>query len=83
MKITLKTGGLLKRYLPDSAEGNTGDIEVPDGLSILGVLEHLGAPTDGNYLIIINGDAVPPSTRGDMVVNDGDSMSLMPPLKGG
>jgi len=83
MKITLKTGGLLKRYLPDGVEGNTGDIELPDGLSVLGVLEHLGAPADGNYLIVVNGNAVSPSTRGNVTVNDGDVMSLMPPLKGG
>ena len=43
MKLTLKTGGLLKRYLPEGAEGNTAEIDVPDGLSITGVLEHLGA----------------------------------------
>ena len=83
MRITLKTGGLLKRYLPGSVAGSTGDIEVPDGLSILGLLEQLGAPVDGNYLIIINGDAVPPSTRGNAIVHDGDTVSLMPPLKGG
>lgn len=83
MKLTLKTGGLLKRYLPEGAEGNTAEIDVPDGLSITGVLEHLGAPADGNYLIVVNGDAVPPSTRGDVILNDGDAISLMPPLKGG
>ncbi len=83
MRITLKTGGLFKRYLPDGVDGNTGDIEMPEGLSILGALEHLGAPTDGNYLIVINGHAVPPSTRGEVILNDGDTMSLMPPLKGG
>ncbi len=83
MRISLKTGGLLKRYLPESAEGNAAEIDVPDGLSILGVLEHLGAPADGNYLIIVNNSAVPPSTRGDVILNDGDAMSLMPPLKGG
>lgn len=83
MRITLKTGGLLKRYLPDGVEGNTGDVEMPDGLSILDALDHLGAPVDGNYLIVVNGQAVPPSTRGDVILNDGDAMSLMPPLKGG
>ncbi len=83
MHITLKTGGLLKRYLPEGTDGNTAEIDVPDGLSILGALEHLGAPTDGNYLIIVNNSAVPPSTRGDVTLSDGDSMSLMPPLKGG
>lgn len=83
MRVSLKTSGLLKKYLPGGTEGNTAEIEVPDGATINGFLGHIGAPIDGNYLIIINGESVPPSTRGDVILNDGDSMSLMPPLKGG
>jgi len=83
MRISLKTSGLLKRYLPQGTEGNTAEMEMPEGLSINGVLEHLGAPTDGNYLIIINGESTPPSMRDEVFLHDGDAMSLMPPLKGG
>lgn len=83
MRISLKASGLLKKYLPDGTDGNTADIDVPESATINGVLNHIGAPVDGNYLIIINGESVPPSTRGDVVLNDGDAMSLMPPLKGG
>lgn len=83
MQISLKTSGLLKKYLPDGTDGNTASITVPDGSNINGVLKHLGAPVDGNYLIVVNGESVPPSKRGDLIVSDGDNVSLMPPLKGG
>lgn len=83
MKITLKTAGLLTRFLPEGTEGRSAEVEVPDGATILGALDALEIPQDGRFLLSVNSKAIRPDLRADHVLNDGDTMSLLPPLKGG
>ncbi len=83
MKITVKTGGLFTRLLPEGTRGNTADIDVPGGTTPLGVVRHLGGDVDGRFLLVLNGKAVPPSERDANPLGDGDHLSVMPPLKGG
>ncbi len=83
MKITLKTGGLFARFLPAGTSGKVAELEVPDGTTPLGVVRQIGAPADGRCLIVVNGKAVPPSQHDSHILNHGDNMSYMPPLKGG
>lgn len=83
MKITLKTGGLLTRYLPEGTEGRSAEIDVPDGATVNEALDALGAERDGRFLLSVNSMAVRPAERDDHVLNEGDTMSLLPPLKGG
>jgi len=83
LKITLKTGGLLTRYLPEGTEGRSAEVEVPDDASVAGALDALGVEQDGRFLLSVNGSAVRPDDRAAHNLNDGDTMSLLPPLKGG
>ena len=83
MKINLKTSGLFKKYLPKGSSGNSATLAIPENSTINDLLLHIGAPIDGNYLIIINSNTVPPSARNNMRLNNFDTISLMPPLKGG
>lgn len=83
MRITVKTGGLYTRLLPEGTSGNTAEIDVPDGSTPLGVVEHMGVPAHGRFLLVVNDKAVPPLQRDTMILSDGDRVSLMPPLKGG
>ncbi len=83
MKIAVRTGGLLGKYLPEGSARNSAEIEVPDGASARDVIERLGLPTDGGYLVIHNGTAVPKDARGARTLADGDELAIMPPLKGG
>ncbi len=64
MKIAVRTGGLLGKYLPEGSARNSAELEVPEGASARDVLERLGRPSDGGYLVIHNGVAVPKGARG-------------------
>jgi len=82
MKILVRTAGLLGRHLPAGSEKNRAEIELPDGLTPRGVMDRLGFP-DGSYLVTLNGKAVPTAKRLEVILQDGDNLALMPPLKGG
>ncbi len=82
MKILVRTAGLLGRYLPPGEQANRATLEIPDGTTITGVMARLGLPA-GSYLVTLNGKAVPEARREKTVLDDGDNLALMPPLKGG
>ena len=83
MKIAVRTGGLLGRYLPEGSARNSAELEVPEGTSALNVIERLGMPPGGGYLVIHNGVAVPKAARADCRLTEADELAIMPPLKGG
>ena len=83
VQVNLKVAGLLGKYLPAGAENNTAALDVSDESTVLDVMTQLGLPPEHRYLVILNGANVPTSARGETIVNDGDDLSIMPPLKGG
>ena len=83
MKIAVRTGGLLGKYLPAGSAHNSAELEVPAGASARDVIERLGMPSDGGYLVIHNGVAVPKAARAACRLSAGDELAIMPPLKGG
>ena len=83
MKLAIRTGGLLGKYLPAGSARNAAELELPDGTSAAGAIARLGMPPEGSYLVIHNGTAVPRDARADCRLADGDELAIMPPLKGG
>ncbi len=83
MKIAVRTGGLLGKYLPEGSARNSAELEVPTGASARDVIERLGMPSDRGYLVIHNGVAVPKAARAACRLSAGDELAIMPPLKGG
>lgn len=83
MKITVRTGGLLGKYLPAGSDNNRAEIEVPDDATPQQVMAQLGVPLDGSYLISLNGSAVPKAQRSEMRLTENDTLAIMPPLRGG
>ncbi len=83
MKLAVRTGGLLGKYLPEGSARNSAEIDLPDGLTAADVIARLGMPPDGSYLVIHNGSAVPKAERAACNLADGDELAIMPPLKGG
>ncbi len=83
MKLAVRTGGLLGKYLPEGSARNSAEIDLPDGMTAAEVIGRLGMPPDGSYLVIHNGAAVPKAARATCTLADGDELAIMPPLKGG
>ncbi len=83
MKITVKTAGLLGRYLPPGSAGNAADLEVAEGTTPIDVMKQLGMPLEGRYLVVVNGTAIPQGERSRRALMENDSLAIMPPLKGG
>jgi len=83
VKITVKTSGLLGQYLPAGSTGNQAEIEVAEEITPQGVIEQLGMPPDGSYLVIHNGETVPKAARNSVHLQAGDNLAIVPPLKGG
>ncbi len=83
MRISVRTAGLLGRYLPAGATSNRAELEVADDATPLDVLEQLGMPPEGRYLISVNGTALPTAERPKHRLAENDVLAIMPPLRGG
>lgn len=83
MRIAVKTGGLLGRYLPEGSAKNSAELEVAEGASVGDVIAQLAMPPEGGYLVIHNGVAVPKAARAACPLSADDELAIMPPLKGG
>jgi sulfur carrier protein ThiS len=83
MRIAVRTGGLLGKYLPPGSARNSAQLEMPEGATARDVIERLGMPLDGGYLVIRNGVAVPKGERASCRLTANDELAIMPPLKGG
>ena len=83
MKITVRTAGLLGRYLPPGSSGNVADVDVATGATPIDVIKQLGMPLEARYLVVLNGTALRQSERSRHALAENDSLAIMPPLKGG
>ena len=83
MKISLKTAGLLGRYLPPGSAANSADLDVAQGATPIDVIKQLGMPLDGRYLVVLNGTSIPQGERSRRTLVESDNLVIMPPLKGG
>ena len=83
MRITFKTASGMVKYLPPGAAGNSAGITIADGATPRDVMTQLGIPPDGVYLVTHNGEAVPIAMRKTVILAEGDTLAIMPPLKGG
>lgn len=83
MKIEVKTGGLLGKYLPEGSARNRAEMDITEGETCEGVMLMLGMPLDGHYLTSLNGTIIRQAERAARVLGEGDRLAIMPPLKGG
>ena len=71
------------KYLPPGSSGSSAEITVADGATPRDVMTQLGIPPDGTYLVTHNSAAVPIAMRDRAILAEGDTLAVMPPLRGG
>ncbi len=71
---------------PSDRNGNaTGDrrIGVDSGSALSAVLQALNVVSAESFMVLVNGDAVPSGQWPAHGINDGDEITIFPPIKGG
>ncbi len=80
MKVEINLFASLARYMPDKAGSHSGRIfEVPEGTTIMDILQNMEFPLDKVKIIFLNGL----HATGDEVLKEGDRVGVFPPVAGG
>lgn len=80
MEVRVRLYGALGRYRPEGApEAGPFPLELPEGATVAGVVERLGAPASWVRSAFVNEE---PSGK-DRVLRPGDQLALFPPAGGG
>ena len=79
MKIEVVCFGVMKEYLPDSAQGNRARVDLPDDATVGDAIGKLGAPARLVYAVLVNEDPADVGRK----LQEGDQLTLMPQFTGG
>ena len=83
MIVSVKTTGLLGKFLPPGSSRNRGDVELPHGSSVSQLVEQLGIPDDGRCNVIINDNLIHGTDWADTTLTAADKIVLMAPITAG
>lgn len=84
MKITFKLFASLQDYLPHEARNtNALALELEEGVSVLQLIERFSLPLKSCHLVLVDGNFVPPAERAVRILQDGETLSIWPPIAGG
>ncbi len=74
--------GDLRQYLPAGSRFTRCQLEVADG-SLPAILQRLPIPADKEYLLILKDTLVPAEDYATTQLEEGDELTVFPPIKGG
>ncbi len=77
MIVNLKFFAGLRSYLPEGQTPHAA--EAPNGATVQEVLDRFQVPRDKPRILLVNGRHADP----EQVLNDGDTLSVFPPVAGG
>lgn len=83
MKVTLKLFASLGAFLPEGAERNKIDLDVPEGTTIRALLDQYNVPPQACHLVLLNGVFQPVGNRTRTTLQSGDALAVWPPVAGG
>ena len=79
MKVEVQLYATLSQYLPKGAQNRRAVMEFADGITVRQVIDQLGIPTQHPNMVLVNGI----HAQDDAPLQDGDVLSVFPPLAGG
>lgn len=83
VQIEFRLFASLIEYLPANASKHSVLLEIPDGTTIHEVIDRIKVPRDKAHLVILNGVYVHFADRDTYKLQQGDILSLWPPVAGG
>ena len=83
MEIPVKLFGALRHYLPAGSGFNSCTITLDAGANLDKLLDQVPVPRDQAYMVLLNDTKISREQYPDTVINDGDDVVLLPPIKGG
>lgn len=84
MKFCLRFYASLGAYLPEAGgSGKTIELELPEKTTPQDVIDRYQVPQRLAHLVLLNGIYLPPPERRKVAINDGDTLSVWPPVAGG
>lgn len=79
MKIRVKLIATYLIHLPPGTQGNTAEMDVPEGATIGDVFGPLGIPLDDTSVFLLNGI----QAEADVSLSDGDVLTAFSAIAGG
>ena len=83
MKIAVRLVAYVGDAIPNIDESGEGELELPQGATVANALAILDVAAAEMYMTLVNDAVVRPSVQGETVLNDGDELTVFPPIKGG
>lgn len=83
MNVTVRISGLAARYLPADSEGDQARLDLSEGATVESLMAQLGMPEDLAVLVVVNDEVIPKARRAGRLLAAGETVSIVPPLKGG
>jgi molybdopterin converting factor small subunit len=80
MQIRVKLMAALRSKLPPGSQGGVATLAVDDRATVGTLLERLGISGGHIHLIMVNGEQ---ATDRERPLNDGDEVTVFPPVAGG
>ena len=82
MRVKLKVSGQIKEYVPSKVLAD-GELQLEENSSLSDVVSAFKIPDDEPYVFIVNNKMIPHSSLAETALNEGDSINLIPPIRGG
>jgi molybdopterin converting factor small subunit len=84
MRIHVRLFANLRDRFPGGDRGK-GDVDLDDGASLADLINRLEIPDPQVQMVLVDGQQVPRTTSGreERVLQDGETVSIFPPVSGG
>jgi molybdopterin converting factor small subunit len=84
MQIHVRLFANLRDRFPSDARGQQ-DVDLEDGASLADLIEHLEIPDPQCQMVLVDGEQVPRKATGrdERILQDGETVSIFPPVSGG
>lgn len=84
MHVNVKLMGWMREFLADGvAHFDDHDFELPAGYTLSQLIDKFGFARETPFMVMRNGDRVVDREFEATVLQDGDRIAFVPPLKGG